>query len=356
MGVLYERVMRPILFRWEAEKAHDLGTTALDYLSRLRGVCNLMAAANQPAGVQPISLWGLNFPNHVGLAAGMDKDARFWRVGSALGFGHVEVGTVTAQPQPGNPRPRLFRLVKDRALINRMGFNNEGAEAMATRLKQQLKKRPKHAPILGINIGKTKVVRIEDAVGDYLTSFNLLAGHADYLVVNVSSPNTPDLRQLQSKDHLHTLLSELMAANHARAKRLGGKLVPIVVKIAPDLSFREIDEVLETVDACGIQGLIATNTTLARPGHLKRREEAGGLSGEPLHRRAVDVVNYICRATNYELPVIGVGGVDGPRSAAQMLDAGARLVQFYTGLVFRGPFLAAEIARALAPRQRPWVG
>jgi len=355
MGVVYERLLRPALFRFDPEKAHDIGTTALDYLSRLRFVCGQMAQWNQPADTKPIELFGLSFPNMVGLAAGMDKNGRFWRVGSALGFGHVEIGTVTAQRQPGNERPRMFRYPAERAVINRMGFNNDGAEEVAARLKTSRKGSLKHCPVLGINIGKSRVVSVDEAVPDYLSSFSQLAPYADYLAVNVSSPNTPDLRQLQGDTYLPTLLSELVAANRQRARRLGDKPVPLLLKIAPDLTFVQIDQILATALECEVDGLIATNTTIARPGTFARVDQAGGLSGKPLHRRAVDVVKYCVQATKGKLPVIGVGGIDGPATAGAMVDAGASLVQFYTGMIYRGPFLAAEIAQALAPRQRTWI-
>lgn len=354
MGIWYEKVIRPRLFAMDPENAHDLAISAMETLGRCGWLCRAMQKAAQPAGVRPIELFGLQFPNAVGMAAGLDKNARAWQAAAAYGFGHVEIGTVTARKQPGNDRPRAFRYPKEEALINRMGFNNDGAEIVATRLKAQTKGKSRLIP-LGINIGKTKVVPLDQAVDDYLASFNLLADYADYVAINVSSPNTPDLRKLQGQDHLQALLSELMRANQARAKRLGEAPLPLLLKIAPDLSFRQIDEVLEVVLSTGVAGVIATNTTIARPGTFGSVQEAGGLSGKPLFGRAVEVVNYISRTTEHKLPIIGVGGITHANRAAAMMDAGASLVQLYTGFIYRGPGFPAEVARALAPRQKSWA-
>lgn len=354
MGTVYEGVVRPLLFKLDPEKAHDLGVTALDYLGRLGFLCNMMEAWNRPSGVKPVELFGLQFPNAVGLAAGMDKNGRFWRAASALGFGFVELGTVTAQKQPGNDRPRVFRYPEQGAIINRMGFNNEGAEAIAARLKSARIGKRKRLPV-GINIGKSRLMRIEDATEDYLKSFNMLVPYADYVSINVSSPNTPELRKLQSPEHLNALLSALTEANRSRSKKLGEKPTPLLLKIAPDLSYREVDGILELIEDHGLDGIIATNTTVVRAGAFASVKESGGLSGRPLQARARELVYYIALATSGKLPIIGVGGIDSPSSAGAMMDAGAHLVQIYTGMVYRGPFLAAELAKALAPRHRPWL-
>lgn len=354
MSFYYEKVVRPILFKLDPEKAHDLGVTALDYLGRIRPLCSLMQAYNMPSRTKPIELFGLQFPTAVGLAAGMDKDGRFWRAAGALGFGHTEIGTVTFHRQPGNERPRLFRFPKEHAIINRMGFNNEGAEAIAARLKETRKNHKSRCP-LGINIGKSKVVHLDQAVEDYLKSFNLLVEYADYIAINVSSPNTRDLRKLQSREHLTTLLSTLCDANRNRAKKLGQKHTPILLKIAPDLTFPEIDSILEIIQDKGIDGIIATNTTITRPGKFATVQHTGGLSGHPLRSLALEVVNYISRATHGKLPIIGVGGIDSPESAGKMMDCGAHLVQIYSGMIFRGPFLARDIAKGLAQHHRHWV-
>jgi dihydroorotate dehydrogenase len=354
MGFYYEKLARPILFRQDPEKAHDLGVMVLDYLGRLTPLCRVMEWFNAPGLTKPIELFGLKFPNAVGLAAGMDKNAQFWRAAPALGFGHIEVGTITLHRQPGNDRPRVFRYPEQSAIINRMGFNNDGAEAVAARLKSDKAQHKRRIP-LGINIGKSKITPLEQAVEDYLGSFNLLVDYADYFTINVSSPNTPDLRKLQGKDYLMDLLSELCTVNRSRARKLGEKPKPMLLKIAPDLSFREIDEILAVLFELSLDGIIATNTTISRPGPLRSVDQSGGLSGKPLHLRACEVINYIYRATQGVLPIVGVGGVFGPESAGRMVDNGASLVQIYTGMVYRGPFLAREIAHALAPRQREWI-
>lgn len=342
-----------MLFRLDPEKAHDLGVTALDYLGRLPLLCRAMAACNQ-RGDKPIELFGLKFPNAIGLAAGMDKNGRFWRAASALGFGHVEIGTVTWHRQPGNDRPRVFRFPEDQAIINRMGFNNDGAEAIAERLKKSQRKPGEGIP-LGINIGKSKITSLEQAVEDYVKSFHQLAEFADYFTINVSSPNTPELRKLQGKDHLGGLISELTGTNRSRAKKLGEKPKPMLLKIAPDLSFKEIEQILGTIDEYKLDGIITTNTTIQRTGRFAQVKETGGLSGKPLHQQAVKVVNYISRSTEGKLPIIGVGGIDSPDSAGAMMDAGAHLLQVYTGMVYRGPFIGKKLAIATSARRREWV-
>lgn len=354
MGAIYENLIRPVLFRLDPEKAHDFGVTFLDYLGRLGGLCNIMEAFNQPARTVPVELFGVSFPNRVGLAAGMDKNGRFWRAASALGFGHVEIGTVTAQKQPGNDRPRVFRFPEEAALINRMGFNNDGSEEIAARLKALKINKRKRIPI-GINIGKSRVTPLDEAVEDYLKSFHRLAPFADYISLNVSSPNTPDLRKLQSRERLDELLGSLASANESRSRKLGSKPVPILLKIAPDLSFREIDSILELIEAHMLSGIIATNTTLSRPPELANQKQSGGLSGKPLHQKSLKIVKYISLSTNGRLPVIGIGGIDSAETAGAMVDAGAHLIQIYTGMIYRGPFLAAQLAKALSPRQRHWV-
>lgn len=354
MGFYYERVIRPLLFRVDPEKAHDIGVTALDYLGRIRFLCRLMESFNQVAGERPIELMGLEFPNAVGLAAGMDKNGRFWRAAAALGFGHVEIGTVTWHRQPGNERPRLFRYPDAGAIINRMGFNNDGAEEMAKRLKASQCKPGGGTPV-GVNIGKSKITSLDHAVEDYVKSFQTLAEFADYVAINVSSPNTPDLRKLQSAEHLDVLLDELAKVNRSRARKLGEKEKPLVLKIAPDLSFAEIEGILQRIESYGIAGIIATNTTIERPGRFSNVKESGGLSGRPLHRRSLEVVNYISRSTGGRLPIIGVGGIDSPETAGAMVDAGAHLVQLYSGMIYRGPFIPKQLAKALAPRQKDWI-
>jgi dihydroorotate dehydrogenase len=285
------------------------------------------------------------------MAAGFDKNGKAWPAAAALGFGHVEIGTVTALEQPGNPKPRLFRYPSQKAVINRMGFNNDGSRVVAERLSQLPLPGKRRIPV-GVNLGKSKVVSIDQATEDYLVSFNTLAAYADYIVLNVSSPNTPNLRALQDEDKLRQLLEAITSANKDRQLKTGGKHLPILLKIAPDLTFTQIDTVLANVDEFKLDGLIATNTTLARPGYFNSIPEAGGLSGAPLRKRATDIVAYISKATRNKLPLIAVGGIDSAESAAEKLDAGATLVQLYTGLIYKGPFYAGVLARALAARQK----
>lgn len=352
MAWLYQNAIKPALFRLDAEHAHELAVDALALLGRVRPLCAMLERVHRlpPALYRPVECFGLKFPNAVGLAAGFDKNGRAWPAAAALGFGHVEIGTVTYHAQPGNPRPRAFRYPAEQAVINRMGFNNAGAAALAARLAKLPGPGRRTIP-LGVNLGKSKVTSLDKAAEDYLGSFRLLADHADYIVVNVSSPNTPGLRELQDAAWLKPLLAALVVENKTRLAA-GKARRPVLLKIAPDLSFLQIDAVLAVIAELGLDGIIATNTTLARPGSLAAANEAGGLSGAPVRRRATEIINYIARATNGRLPIIGVGGIMDEASAGEKLDAGATLVQLYTGLIYRGPFFAAEVARALAARQR----
>lgn len=352
MGSLYENVLKPWFFRQDAERAHEIAVDGLAALGRIRPLCALLEWLNSlPAHLaRPVECLGLRFPNAVGLAAGFDKNGRAWPAAAALGFGHVEIGTVTLHAQPGNPKPRLFRFPAEEAVINRMGFNNDGAAALAARLAG-LPGPGRRAIPLGVNLGKTKVTPLEQATEDYLGSFRLLADHADYVVVNVSSPNTPGLRELQDAAWLKPLLAALVGENRTRTSA-GKARRPLLLKIAPDLSFPQVDAALAVIADLGLDGIIATNTTLARPGTLTTVQEAGGLSGRPLRRRATEIINYIARAMEGRLPIIGVGGIHDEESAGEKLDAGASLVQVYTGMIYRGPFFARDLAWALAERQR----
>jgi dihydroorotate dehydrogenase len=306
----------------DAEAAHEWTLQRLASLSRHPAALRAVRAL-APKGSSR-TVFGLRFPNPVGLAAGMDKDGRALPAWPALGFGFVEVGTVTARAQSGNPRPRMFRLPADEAVINRMGFNNDGAAALATRLAAL---RPLGVP-LGVSLGKSKVVPLADAVEDYLTSLRAVLPYADYLAVNVSSPNTPGLRSLQDRGHLGELLSALRAEAGS---------TPVLVKIAPDLTEHAIGEALDVCAEHGVAGVIATNTTVQHDG------EQGGLSGRPLARRALEVVTFVAKRS--DLPVIGVGGLMSADDAQRMFDAGASLIQLYTGLVYRGPALVRAIVR-----------
>ena len=353
MGAIYEKAIRPLLFRLESERAHEVAVHSMVLLGGIAPACRLLEAMVRldPGRFRPVEAFGLKFPNAVGLAAGFDKNACAWPAAAALGFGHVEIGTVTALAQPGNPRPRVFRYPKQEAVINRMGFNNQGAAAVARRLSGYPGPGLRRIP-LGINLGKSKVADIDRAAEDYLASFAVLADHADYVVLNVSSPNTPNLRELQDEARLRQLLEAVTGANRERSGRPGKRRVPLLLKISPDLGFPQIDAVLGVIADFALDGVIATNTTLSRPGVFSRVTESGGLSGAPLRARSTEIIGYIARATGGRLPIIGVGGITGPASAAEKLDAGAALVQVYSGMIYRGPFFGSGRARALSDRQR----
>ncbi|TDW84018.1 dihydroorotate oxidase A [Kribbella pratensis] len=349
---MYRRVVRPVLYRLgrgDAEVAHEQTLNGMRLLGRIPGAA---AAGSRLFGVparrghsaSARTVFGIRFPSPVGLAAGMDKNGIALRAWPAIGFGFVEVGTVTAHPQPGNEKPRLFRLVEHEAVINRMGFNNLGSEALAARLAA-------YGDLgypLGISIGKSKVTPLEEAIEDYVTSLRRLYRYGDYFAVNVSSPNTPGLRSLQDAGHLR----ELLTALHAEAASLtvaGLAPKPILVKIAPDLTTSAIDELLQVCTGTGVAGIIATNTTIDRAGVSGHplAGETGGLSGRPLAEMSAKVVAHIHAETGGALPVIGVGGIVEPSDAARLFDAGASLVQVYTGLIYRGPGLIRQINRRL---------
>ena len=328
---LYTALARPLLFRLPAETAHEVSMAMLGVAASVFG-----RSVPAPAG-RPVECFGLRFPNAVGLAAGMDKNATALPAWPLMGFGFVEIGTVTARAQPGNAKPRVFRLPRQRALINRLGFNNEGAVAVAERLARWKASGCWPRVPVGINLGKSRVTPLEQAAEDYAESFRVLRGFGDYFVVNVSSPNTPGLRDLQAVDHLRGILRALRQENP-----LG---LPILVKIAPDLAEDDIDAVVAAGEEEGVAGWIATNTTIDHSSVPAGCDEQGGLSGEPLRDRATRVVRQV--AAQAARPVIGVGGVSDAGSAREKLSAGAALVQLYTGLVYGGPALPRQIARGL---------
>jgi dihydroorotate dehydrogenase len=354
MGCIYENIIRPILFKMEPEQAHDRGRTALMALSSMPMLCGLIRACNQVREDKPVKLFGLEFPNRVGLAAGMDKDGEFPRAIEALGFGHAEVGTVTPQGQPGNPRPRLFRYPEQKALINRMGFNNKGSEVMLQSLSKHYPKGTRKMPV-GVNIGKAKATPLDQAVEDYLACFRTLADEADYFTINISSPNTPGLRELQSQNYLRELLTALRDENRSYAKKLGHESHPMLLKIAPDLTYAEIDEIVEVLLDLQYDGIIATNTTITRPSGFTSTETGGMSGGADIRKRSNDVINYIHRSTDGKLPIIGVGGIDSVEAAGEKMDAGASMVQLYTGWIYRGPFFAKVLAQALKSHGEDWI-
>ncbi len=341
---MYRYFLKPLFFLLPPERAHYLALMLLEWTLRLPLLGEWLRRYFHPdCPAQPVVLAGMVFLNRIGLAAGFDKNGRHINALATLGFGFVEVGTVTPRPQAGNPRPRLFRLPADEALINRMGFNNDGLEALVAQLK---KTRPQGL-IVGGNIGKNKDTPNEQAPEDYLTCFDALFPWVDYFAVNVSSPNTPDLRQLQDKAPLTQLLAALQARNHAQAKPK-----PILLKIAPDLSDAQLDDIAEIARHTGLAGIIATNTTLSRHGlqaspAALERIGAGGLSGRPLRARATAVIRYLRAQLPPPFVLIGVGGIDSAVAAREKLEAGADLVQLYTGFVYQGPGVVKRILEGL---------
>lgn len=333
----YRRFVRPILFSFSPEAAHDLAIRNLRTASSLPSVLRALERFKPPP--KPKKIFGLTFPNPIGLAAGFDKNGVAIPAWAALGFGFVEIGTVTAQAQPGNPKPRIFRYPEQGALINRLGFNNDGADTIAARLRALRASGRWPAIPVGINIGKSKITPIADAVSDYLYSFRLLAPLGDYVVLNVSSPNTPGLRSLQEHEALAELLRAVREENQNSPK-------PVLLKIAPDLLLAELEQIIATCEQNGIAGLIATNTTIDHSGIPPSRDQTGGLSGRPLREKSAEFVRAITARTR--LSVIASGGIFDAESAREKLEAGAQLLQVYTGYVYRGPGLLREIMAGVA--------
>ena len=326
---MYRFLFNVFLKRLDPEFAHHLGAWTLKAMFALRLI--------RTSSGREVVVAGISFPNRIGMAAGFDKDAKLVRQLHALGFGHVEIGTVTAQAQPGNPRPRLFRIPEQRALINRMGFNNEGADAVAARLAT-LRASGAKLPVIGVNIGKTKVVELKDAAGDYRYSAEKLAPYADYLAVNVSSPNTPGLRELQQIESLRPILEAVV-------EKSGGK--PVFVKIAPDVTNEEAIEIAQLSEQLGLAGIIATNTTITRDGiDSEVAKESGGLSGPVLSERSKELLKVLRNKLPKEMAIISVGGIETAAHVNERLELGADLVQGYTGFVYFGPFWAKSLTRA----------
>lgn len=348
MRWFYRRLLRPVLFRQSAEAIHDRTLGVLGWVSRRSWACQVLGTFCR-ADSLPVQRFGLTFPNPIGLAAGMDKVAEAVPAWEAMGFGHVELGGVTRLAQPGNPRPRVFRAIAEEAIVNRMGFNNPGAAEMAVRLRswREQGRWPRHP--VGINLGKSKVTPLAEAAEDYRSSFVTLRSWADFFVVNVSSPNTPNLRRLQDKVALDEILAALQACNTGEHSK------PILVKVAPDLTEEALDEIVELIEPRAVSGLVATNTTIERPetSDVRARRvyaESGGLSGKPLRARSTEVIRHLARQTQGRVPIVGVGGVFSVEDAWEKVRAGACLLQIYTGLVYEGPWLVRRLVRGLRSR------
>lgn len=339
--MIYKWLIKPILFAFQPERAHHIAFGALGLMKRIPGLFHLVRFWNAPPSGSEVVVAGIRFPSRVGLAAGFDKDAKAVEALAAMGFGFIEVGTVTPKPQQGNPLPRLFRIPQNKALINRMGFNNEGIEAMVARLKSIDRTRL----VIGGNIGKNKDTPNDQAVSDYLTCMRLLAGLVDYLVVNISSPNTPGLRQLQDKEPLQMLLKSVAAENSKTSNP-----VPLFLKIAPDITFGQADDIIEIVVGSGFSGLIVSNTTISRDGLSLSASELehigpGGMSGMPLMEKSTELLRYIRKHTPPSLALIASGGIMSQADARNKFEAGADLVQLYTGFIYEGPGLVRNINR-----------
>ncbi len=350
MGWLHKNVLRPLFFKQDAERSHNFVVTQLACASHSKFACSVIQKIYGSPEL-PSEVFGLKFPNPVGVAAGMDKHAAAVPGWAALGFGFSEIGGVTWHAQPGNPKPRIFRAVADEAVINRMGFNNSGAEAVAHKLSdwKNSGRWPEHP--VGINLGKSKITPLEKAAEDYANSFRVLRDLADFFVVNVSSPNTPNLRQLQDRAALDEILAAIQEQNGNQKSEVGNQKA-ILVKVAPDLSFEALDEILELVSPRKIAGIVATNTTILRPqteniALQKIYAETGGLSGKPLRARSTEIIRHIYEQTNGKLPIIGVGGIFNADDAWEKITAGASLVQIYTGMVYEGPGIAKKIVTGL---------
>ncbi|MEM0518419.1 quinone-dependent dihydroorotate dehydrogenase [Aequorivita flava] len=353
---MYKSIIRPIFFRFDPENIHHFTFTLIRFFDKIGfgSLFRSMYKVENPKLEREV--FGLKFPNPVGLAAGFDKDAKLYKELSNFGFGFIEIGTVTPRPQPGNEKPRLFRLKEDSAIINRMGFNNGGVDEAVERLKMNChsepfnstQDRPHRRVLIGGNIGKNKITPNEEAVNDYFICFEALFDYVDYFVVNVSSPNTPNLRALQEKKPLTDLLQTLQDRNNLKAKRK-----PILLKIAPDLTDEQLLDIIEIVAVTKIDGVIATNTTISREGISSgNKGEMGGLSGKPLNKRATEVIRFLSEKSNKSFPIIGVGGIHSAADALEKLEAGASLVQLYTGFIYEGPGLIKQINKAILKRHR----
>ncbi len=335
---MYKLIIRPILFLFDPEKIHHFSFATISFLNKIPGVSALIRAmfCMEDKRLER-EVFGLKFKNPVGLAAGFDKNASLFNQLSNFGFGFIEIGTLTPVGQPGNPKKRLFRLKEDQGIVNRMGFNNQGVKKAVERLKRN------KSVLIGGNIGKNKNTPNDQAISDYSICFEELYPYVDYFVVNVSSPNTPNLRALQDKEPLTALLNELQVLNKAKEKPK-----PILLKIAPDLTNEQLLDIVAIVAQTNISGVIATNTTISRTGlQSKNKQETGGLSGAPLRERSTEVIRFLSQASHQAFPIIGVGGINSAEDALEKLEAGASLVQIYTGFIYQGPGLIKDINKAI---------
>lgn len=340
---MYKSILKPFFFSLDPEKAHHFTFNSLKFINRIPGASSLIRSIFQVNDVRlEREVFGLKFKNPVGLAAGLDKDAKLYSELENFGFGFIEIGTITPKAQEGNPKKRLFRLIEDNALINRMGFNNGGIEQAIERLKKN------KGTLIGGNIGKNKITPNEQATNDYVICFDALFPYVDYFVVNVSSPNTPNLRALQDKEPLTALLNTLQEKNNNKPTSK-----PILLKIAPDLTDSQLMDIIDIVKNTKIAGVIATNTTINREGlHSNLKNEAGGLSGKPLTKRSTEVIKFLADNSNRAFPIIGVGGIHTPEDAIEKLEAGASLIQLYTGFIYEGPALIKAINKAILTQQK----
>jgi len=335
---MYKQIIRPIFFWFDPEKVHHFSFSCIRIVSKIPGISSLFKLIFEVKDTRlETEVFGLKFKNPVGLAAGFDKDASLYKELSNFGFGFIEIGTLTPKAQEGNPKKRIFRLIEDNALINRMGFNNGGVLEAVERLKKN------KDVLIGGNIGKNKLTPNENAVEDYLICFDALYDYVNYFVVNVSSPNTPNLRELQEKEPLTKLLQALQDKNLAKPKQK-----PILLKIAPDLTDSQLLDIIDIVKETKIAGVIATNTTLSREGlHSEKKSETGGMSGKPLRNRSTEVIRFLSEKSNKAFPIIGVGGIHSAEDAIEKLEAGASLIQLYTGFIYEGPCLIKKINTAI---------
>lgn len=335
---MYKLLVRPILFWFDPEEVHHFSFSFIKFISKIPFVPSILKSIYEVKDVRlEREVFGLKFKNPVGLAAGFDKDAACYKELSNFGFGFIEIGTLTPKPQEGNPKKRLFRLKKDHAIINRMGFNNAGVAEAVIRLKKN------KSILIGGNIGKNKITENKNAISDYIICFKTLFDYVDYFVVNVSSPNTPNLRALQDKEPLTALLQTLQNENLAKPKQK-----PILLKIAPDLTNEQLLDIIDIVTKTNIAGVIATNTTISRDNLIsENKSETGGLSGKPLEKRSTAVIRFLSEKSNKAFPIIGVGGIHSAEDAIEKLNAGASLVQLYTGFIYEGPKLVKEINRKI---------